>query len=42
MNPVRDNNNMIYKITFKISMEKSLTALAADSRSSKDDLSLTG
>lgn len=42
MNPVRDKISMISKKYFSLSPKKSFAAQAAYSRSSKDDLSLTG
>ncbi|MDP3948671.1 MAG: hypothetical protein Q8Q17_01840 [bacterium] len=42
MNPVRDNISIKSKAMFNISHKKSLAAHVVYSRSSKDDLSLTG
>src|SRR3989344_2075261 len=41
-NPVRDNYSMTYKRYFTMLFSKTLQVQAADLRSSKDDLSLTG
>ena len=42
MNPVRDNNFMIFTNTFYISNEKLISIKVVDLRLSKDNLSLTG